>query len=144
MTESNTLSPAPLRTKLPKRLLALLVLYVVASISGIAAKQGVLFCILTLMMVVAILGRQKAGLILLRCYTVAQLALVSILPVIMYDPENLVAGPTTVAMGSWQAALPDYAIFSVLIALSILQVWIAFNRKVKSWFKATMNMNILS
>ncbi|QYJ78014.1 hypothetical protein [Shewanella acanthi] len=132
------------RPRLPKRLIVLLLVYVAASVSGIMAKQGVLFCVLTLFMVLGILGRQKAGLIMLRGYTLLQLALISMLPVIMYDPDNLVAGPTTVHFGEWQGKLPDYVIFSVLIILSLLQVWIAFDKKVKLWFKPQLNLNIMN
>lgn len=131
-------------TRLPKRLIVLLLLYVLASISGLMAKQGVLFCLLTLFMVIAIIGRQKAGLIMLRGYTLVQLALVSMLPVILYDPDNLIVGPTTVYLGEWQEKLPDYVIFIALIALSLLQVWIAFNGKVKAWFKPKLNLNIMN
>lgn len=143
--ESPSLTPAIAQdTRLPKRLIVLLLLYVVASISGLMAKQGVLFCLLTLFMVIAIIGRQKAGLIMLRGYTLVQLALVSMLPVILYDPDNLIVGPTTVYLGEWQEKLPDYVIFIALIALSLLQVWIAFNGKVKAWFKPKLNLNIMN
>lgn len=131
------------QARLPKRLIALLLLYVTASMSGIIAQQGVLFCLLTLLMVIGIIGRQKAGLIMLRGYTLVQLALVSMLPVILYDPDNLIAGPTTVHLGQWQGKLPDYVIFTLLIVLSLLQVWIAFDKTVKAWFKPKLNLNIM-
>ncbi len=35
-------------------------------------------------------------------------------------------------------------IFIALIALSLLQVWIAFNGKVKAWFKPKLNLNIMN
>ncbi|MCP3127997.1 hypothetical protein [Shewanella sp. KJ2020] len=149
MSEQKSSLPTPAVTpatnpRLPKRLIVLLLLYVVASVSGLIAKQGVLFCLLTLFMVLGILGRQKAGLIMLRGYTLVQLALVSMLPVILYDPDNLVVGPTTVHLGEWQGKFPDYVIFIVLIILSLLQVWIAFDKKVKAWFKPKLNLNIMS
>ncbi|QYK00686.1 hypothetical protein [Shewanella psychrotolerans] len=134
---------ATVKTKLPKRLLALLLFLSIASISGIVAKQGVLFCILTLLMVVAVLGRQKAGLYMLRGYTVVQLGLVSLLPVILYDPDNLLVSPSTFQIGEWQGQIPDYIVFSVLILLSILQVWIAFTPKVKAYCYIKTNMNIM-
>lgn len=149
MSEQESAIPTPkanatVSSLLPKRLIALLLVYVVASVSGLIAKQGVLFCLLTLLMVIAIIGRQKAGLIMLRGYTVVQLGLISMLPVIMYDPGNLVVGPTTVYLGEWQGKLPDYVIFIALIVLSLLQVWIAFDKKVKAWFKPKLNLNIMS
>ena len=131
------------KTKLPKRLLALLLFLSIASISGLMAKQGVLFCILTLLMVIAVLGRQKAGLYMLRGYTVIQLGLVCLLPVILYDPGNLVAGPSTFQLGELQGQIPDYIVFSVLILLSVLQVWIAFTAKVKAYCHIKTNMNIM-
>ena len=62
----------------------------------------------------------------------------------MYDPGNLVVGPTTVHLGEWQGKLPDYVIFIALIILSLLQVWVAFDKKVKAWFKPKLNLNIMS
>ncbi|MCG9962737.1 MAG: hypothetical protein ACRDCT_18550 [Shewanella sp.] len=149
MSEQESSLATPVTTpltqaRLPKRLIALLLLYVAASVSGLIAKQGVLFCLLTLLMVLGIVGRQKAGLIMLRGYTLVQLALVSMLPVILYDPDNLVAGPTTVHLGQWQGKFPDYVILIVLIILSLLQVWIAFDKKVKAWFKPKLNLNIMN
>ncbi|WP_300478062.1 hypothetical protein [Shewanella sp.] len=149
MSEQESAIPTPkadaaVSSRLPKRLIALLLVYVVASVSGLVAKQGVLFCLLTLLMVIAIIGRQKAALIMLRGYTVVQLGLISMLPVIMYDPGNLVAGPTTVHLGNWHAQLPDYVIFIALISLSLVLVWIAFDKKVKAWFKPKLNLNIMS
>ncbi|GIU15477.1 hypothetical protein [Shewanella glacialipiscicola] len=135
---------AMMSQRLPKRLIALLIVYTAASISGLVAKQGVLFCLLTLFMVIAIIGRQKAALIMLRGYTLVQLGLISMLPVIMYDPDNLIVGPTTVYLGEWQSRLPDYVIFIALIVLSLLQVWVAFDKKVKAWFKPKLNLNIMS
>ncbi|MGI1945231.1 hypothetical protein [Shewanella glacialipiscicola] len=135
---------AMMNQRLPKRLIALLIVYTAASISGLVAKQGVLFCLLTLFMVIAIIGRQKAALIMLRGYTLVQLGLISMLPVIMYDPDNLIVGPTTVYLGEWQSKLPDYVIFIALIILSLLQVWVAFDKKVKAWFKPKLNLNIMS
>ncbi|MCU7994929.1 hypothetical protein L5L55_08840 [Shewanella glacialipiscicola] len=135
---------AMMSQRLPKRLIALLIVYTAASISGLVAKQGVLFCLLTLFMVIAIIGRQKAALIMLRGYTLVQLGLISMLPVIMYDPDNLIVGPTTVYLGEWQSKLPDYVIFIALIILSLLQVWVAFDKKVKAWFKPKLNLNIMS
>ncbi|MCE9685354.1 hypothetical protein LZP73_03875 [Shewanella sp. AS16] len=132
------------KAKLPKRLVALMLLYVAASVSGLLAKQGVLLCVLTLFMVVAVLGRQKTALYLLRGYTLVQLLLLSLLPLVLYDPDNLVAGPTTVHLGEWQAKLPDYVIFIALLLLALLQVWIAFNAEVKAWFKPRINLNIMS
>ncbi|WP_259394877.1 hypothetical protein [Shewanella sp. SR44-3] len=129
---------------LAKRLIALMVFFTVISVSGLIAKQGVLFCILTLLMVLAVFGRQRSALYLLRLYTISQLALVSALPVLLYDPDNLIVGPTLVDLGLLQLKLPDWMIFSILISLALLQVWVSFDAKVKAWFKPRMNFNIMS
>jgi hypothetical protein len=139
----------PVKPHLPKRLIGLMIIYTLAAISGLMAANSVselsaMLCILTLMMVLAIMGRQKAGLYLLRVYCVLQLLLYSVLPIIMYDPNNLVAGPTTFDFGLFQAVVADWVIYSVLITLGIIQVWISFNAKVKAWFKPRMNLNIMS
>ncbi|MEC4726687.1 hypothetical protein HWQ46_14130 [Shewanella sp. D64] len=133
------------KTKLPKRLAALCLFFTVASISGIIAKQGVLFCILTLLMVVAILGRQRSAMYMLQGYTVIQLGLISMLPIILYDPDNLVVGnPSLFKLGGFEGTVPDYLIFAILILLSMLQVWIAFTPKVKAYFNSKINLNIMN
>ncbi|MEH6464497.1 MAG: hypothetical protein V7771_11360 [Shewanella psychromarinicola] len=139
----------PVKPHLPKRLIGLMIIYTLAAISGLMAVNSIselsaMLCILTLMMILAIIGRQKAGLYLLRVYCVLQLLLYSVLPIIMYDPDNLVAGPTTFDFGFFQTVVADWVIYSVLIALGIIQVWISFNAKVKAWFKPRMNLNIMS
>ncbi|PKG56658.1 hypothetical protein [Shewanella sp. GutDb-MelDb] len=136
VTASNTLS----KVNPPKRLIALLVFLVLISVTGLIMKQGVLFCILTLFMVLAIIGKQKAGLIMLRVYTSLQLAIVSMLPLVLYDPENLAS---SFAIGSFNAQVPDWIIFSILILLAIVQVWIAFTRKVGQYFNREVNLNIM-
>ncbi|WP_394129684.1 hypothetical protein [Shewanella maritima] len=133
----------------PKRLIILMLVYILTSVSGLIsigtlAEQSALFCVLTLMMVVAILGRQKAALYLLRAYAVVQLALFSFLPIIMYDPDNLVAGPTTFEIGQYHLIMSDWIIFTVLIALGVWQVWVGFSGKVASCFNRKVNMNIIS
>ncbi len=141
-TANNT--AAPTKVNMPKRLIVLLAFLIIISVSGLLAKQGVLFSILTLFMVLAIIGRQKAALIMLRVYTSLQLAIVSMLPVVLYDPENLAAsGPSSFAIGSFKAQVPDWIIFSILILLAIVQVWIAFNRKVSLYFNREVNLNIM-
>ncbi|MEH6736474.1 MAG: hypothetical protein V7690_17780 [Shewanella sp.] len=148
-SESNQIDKVTVKPRLPKRLIALMVIYTLSSVSGLMAASSLselsaMLCILTLMMVLAIIGRQKAGLHLLRVYCLLQLLLYSLLPIIMYDPDNLVAGPTTFDFGLFQAVVPDWLIYSVLITLGIIQVWISFNAKVKAWFKPRMNLNIMS
>ncbi|MFT5788492.1 MAG: hypothetical protein ACI8SJ_000595 [Shewanella sp.] len=142
MEPNNTASDpnTPSKVGMPKRLVALLVFLVLISIIGLVMKQGVLFCILTLFMVLAIIGKQKAGLIMLRVYTSLQLAIVSMLPLVLYDPENLAS---SFAIGSFKAHVPDWMIFSILILLAIVQVWIAFTRKVGQYFNREVNLNIM-
>lgn len=125
---------------LPKRLAALLVFLVLISIIGLIMKQGVLLCILTLFMVLAIIGKQKSALIMLRVYTSLQLTIISMLPLVLYDPDNLTS---SVAIGSLKAQIPDWILFSILILLSIIQVWIAFTRKVGQYFNREVNLNIM-
>ncbi|MGX9463268.1 hypothetical protein ACWXWU_18835 [Shewanella sp. A14] len=138
-----------IKPRLPKRLIALMVIYTLSAISGLMAADSLsdlsaMLCILTLLMVLAIIGRQKAGLYILRVYCMLQLMLYSLLPIIMYDPDNLVAGPTTFDFGLFQTVVADWVIYSVLITLGIIQVWISFNASVKAWFKPRMNLNIIS
>ncbi|NRD72950.1 hypothetical protein HQQ94_06800 [Shewanella sp. VB17] len=130
---------------MPKRLAILCAFFTIASISGIVAKQGVLFCMLTLLMVVAILGRQKTAMYMLQAYTVIQLGLLCILPVILYDPDNLVVGnPSMFRLGKFESNVPDEIVFALLIILALLQVWIAFTPKVKTYFNDKVNFNIIS
>lgn len=127
----------------PKRLIALLVLYVAASISGLMANQGVLFCAFTLLMVLALIGKQKAGLMMLRGYTIVQLVLVCCLPIILQMPENVQTGPSRFNLAGLQLDLPDYVVFATLIAICAIQVWVAFDKKVKAYFKPKMSFSII-
>ena len=130
--------------KMPKRLLLLLVFLVMISISGLMAKQGVLFCILTLFMVLAIIGKQKAGLLMLRVYTSLQLAIASALPIMLQDPDNMVPSePSSYSIGSFSIQLPDWVVFGLLIIISLVQVWIAFTPKVSRYFSRALNLNIM-
>ncbi|MGI2173115.1 hypothetical protein [Shewanella ulleungensis] len=137
------------KPRIPKRLIALMLVYVITSVGGLIAAQSLselsaMLCILTLMLVLGIMGRQKAALYLLRVYCLLQLMLYSMLPIIMYDPDNLDSGPTTVDFGVFQTVVPEWMLYSVLIAVGMLQVWISFNAKVKVWFKSRINFNIIS
>ncbi|MCL1113298.1 hypothetical protein L2703_06745 [Shewanella basaltis] len=136
-------------TRLPKRLMGLMLVYTLLSISGLIATQSLselssMLCILTLLMVVAIMGKQKAALYLLRVYCLLQLMIYSMLPIIMYEPDNLDTSPTTMDFGVFQTVVPDWLLYGVLIAVGMLQVWISFNAKVKMWFKSRINFNIIS
>ena len=136
-------------TRLPKRLMGLMLVYTLLSISGLISTQSLselssMLCILTLLMVVAIMGKQKAALYLLRVYCLLQLMIYSMLPIIMYDPDNLDTSPTTMDFGVFQTVVPDWLLYGVLIAVGMLQVWISFNAKVKMWFKSRINFNIIS
>ncbi|MCK8043729.1 hypothetical protein MSG37_02435 [Shewanella sp. 1CM18E] len=143
-TSNSTAETPTEKINMPKRLIALLIFLVVISISGLMAKQGVLFCILTLFMVLAIIGKQKAGLLMLRVYTSLQLAIASALPIMLQDPDNMVPSePSSYAIGSFSMQLPDWFVFGVLIIISLLQVWIAFTPKVSRYFSRAINLNIM-
>lgn len=128
---------------IPKRLLLLMLLYIAASVSGLIAGQGVVFCLLTLIMVLAVLARHQAGLWALRFYTLAQLALVSFLPYILDQGNSVATGPNTLNIAGMELKAPDWAIFGFLIGFCMLQVWIAFTPKVKAFFKRKMNFNLM-
>ncbi|MDR8524824.1 hypothetical protein OS136_05615 [Shewanella fidelis] len=141
-TAKTNKEPAPV--KMPKRLMLLLVFLVMISISGLMAKQGVLFCILTLFMVLAIIGKQKAGLLMLRVYTSLQLIIASALPIMLQDPDNMVPSePSSYGIGSFSIQLPDWVVFGLLIIISLVQVWIAFTPKVSRYFSRALNLNIM-
>ncbi|MBT1444468.1 hypothetical protein KJI95_07995 [Shewanella sp. JM162201] len=129
---------------MPKRLIALMLLYTLASVSGLVAKQGVLFCLLTLLMVLAVFARQKAGLWFLRGYTLVQLGMFSMLPFILDQGENVATGPNTLKLGSLQIEASDHTIFGVLILFGALQVLLVFTPKVGRFFTRDPNFNIMS
>ncbi|ABL99051.1 hypothetical protein SHAM105786_07955 [Shewanella amazonensis] len=134
----------PKATPMPKRLIALMLLYTAAAVSGIVAKQGVIFCLLTLLMVVAVFARQRAGLWFLRGYTVLQLAMVSLLPFILDQGDDVATGPNTLNLAGMPFEASDYAIFAVLIGLCMVQVWLVFTPKVGKFFNRAQNFNLMS
>ncbi|MBR9726618.1 hypothetical protein G3R48_01265 [Shewanella intestini] len=147
-TEHHDQPPEVKLASFPKRLIILMLVYILASVSGLITdavnKESALFCVLTLMMVVAVFGRQKAALYLLRAYAVVQLLLYCALPVIMYDPDNLVAGPTLFQVGKYYVEVADWVIYTVLIALGLWQLWVGFSPRVKRCFVRKVNMNLIN
>ncbi|WOT04370.1 hypothetical protein [Shewanella youngdeokensis] len=134
-------SPDPI--SMPKRLIALLVILVLMSLTGLMVSQGVLFCILTLFMVLAIIGKQKAGLIMLRVYTALQWVIASMLPLALYNPDNSASALATLTQGSLAEGIPDWILFGVLLAIATIEVIIAFTRKVSRYFNREVNLNIM-
>lgn len=127
------------QTTLPKRLIALLLMLTIAAAAGLFVQQGILFCALILLMVIAILGRQRAGLYLLRGYTIAQLGIVSLLPMNLFTSDDV----TTLSEVIHLSSLPSYLLLAGLILLAIVQVWLAFNGKVSTYCHIKNNMNIM-
>lgn len=120
-----------------------MVFYAIGSGIGLWLDNKNLFFVLTLMMVLAVLGRQKTGLFMLRGYTVIQLALVCLLPVLIQMSDKLANMLSQLQLGGIEFNPGSYLQLFVLLLLSGLQVWIAFAPKVKAYFNRKMNMNIM-
>ncbi len=126
-------------TGLPKRLAILLLLLTLAAISGLVAQQGVLLCALVLLMVIAVLGRQRAGLYLFRGYSIVQLGLISLLPINLFSANDLAALASVINLDK----LPDYLLLTGLILFAVVQVWVAFSNKVSAYCHIKNSMNIM-
>ncbi|WP_245335332.1 hypothetical protein [Shewanella sp. WXL01] len=134
--------------RFPKRLLILMVVYILTSVSGLLAsdtsnKQSLLFCVLTLMLVAAVFGRQKAALYMLRGYAVVQMAFYSMLPLLM-SGDATPREPTRFEVGPYFIELGDWFIYGLLFALGLWQLWVSFSKSVANCFVRKVNMNILS
>lgn len=140
---TNTSSSEQQAQRLPKRLAALMAIYAITSGVGLWLDNKNLFCVLTLMMVLAVIGRQKAGLFMLRGYTVIQLALVCLLPVLLQMSDKLADMLTKLKLGGFEFNPESYLQLFILLMISGLQVWIAFTPKVRAYFNRKMNMNIM-
>ncbi|MCL1123135.1 hypothetical protein [Shewanella surugensis] len=129
---------------LPKRLMLLLTLIALTGIIVLQFQQGGLLSILLLLIILASLGRQKSGLIMLRLYSCIHLLFVSYLPIFIYQAGN------TADMIHAFPLLQDWPNqFYILLwvgvsLLSILQVYLAFNLKISAYFKDKINLNIIS
>ncbi len=126
-------------TRLPKRLVALLLLLAIGAILGLVAQHGVLFCALILLMVIAVLGRQRMGLYLFRGYSIAQLGLTSLLPINLFSANDLAALASVINLDKW----PVHLLLTGLILFSTVQVWVAFNGKVSAYCHIKNSMNIM-
>ena len=94
-------------------------------------------------MVLAVIGRQKTGLFMLRGYTVIQLTLVCLLPVLLQMSDKLGGMLTKLQLAGFEFNPESYFQLFILALISGLQVWIAFNSKVGAYFNRKMNMNIM-
>ncbi len=144
MTETSKLSAENISTRLPKRLGALMALYAIASGAWLWLNPGNLFAILILFLVLAVVGRQKAGLFMLRGFVLVQLAIIALLPVLTQLSEQIQQVATRLQLDANSLSASSYLVMFVLVLMAGIQIWIAFTPKVAAYFNRKMNMNIMS
>ncbi|MCL1036958.1 hypothetical protein L2750_07300 [Shewanella submarina] len=131
-------------TGMPKRLLATLVCLSLLAVLGLIQGWLPMFNILLLLLVLGCLGKQKAGLMMLRLLGMTGLTLFITGPVIMLQlPDNPTGiNPAIDAV----MALPDSAVYALAAAgtlFSGLTLWVAFSDRVSRFFSSPMRFNIL-
>ncbi len=131
-------------TGMPKRLIATLVCLSLLAILGLIQGWLPMFNILLLLLVLGCLGKQKAGLMMLRLLGMTGLTLFITGPVIMLQlPDNPTGiNPAIDAV----MALPDSAVYALAAAgtlFSGLTLWVAFSDRVSRFFSSPMRFNIL-
>ncbi|WP_299492331.1 hypothetical protein [uncultured Shewanella sp.] len=141
---AGTPKPIEKRPPLPKRLLLLLILTALPAIIGLQFQQGILIAILLLLIILASVGRQKAGLIMLRLYSCIVLLLLSCLPILHYQGSHIdsIIAPFPAMMG--QSKLFYLLLWIACAIIAIVQVYLAFSQKVSAYFKQQINLNIMS
>ncbi|MCL1073840.1 hypothetical protein [Shewanella dokdonensis] len=134
---------APTKTPLPKRLLALMLVYAILALSGLFYGRGVILSLLTLMMLLAIMARHKAGLWLLRGYAIIGLVGSTLLPYLLDINPQLQQQLQQSALWHSLDSIPGWLSVGLLIALTMLQLWLVFSAKVSHFFKREINFNIM-
>ncbi|WP_299009689.1 hypothetical protein [uncultured Shewanella sp.] len=132
------------RPPLPKRLLLLLILIALPTIIGFQFQQGILIAILLLLIILASIGRQKAGLIMLRLYSAIVLLTLSCLPILHFQGTNIGAFLPNMPLLSGHSPLFYLLLWIGSSIIAILQVYLAFSQKVSAYFKQQINLNIIN
>ncbi|MGI2257828.1 hypothetical protein [Shewanella sp. GXUN23E] len=136
-------TPTPMA--MPKRLMLLLALLSAIAAGGLWLNWLPLLWVLVLLLVLGCLGRQKAGLILLRLLGMAGLALFATLPFMLPQLAAQFAG----ASAQWPeqlTGLPSSAIWLISGTGALLCgfiLWVAFGNKTARFFRPQMRFNIL-
>lgn len=128
---------------MPKRLLFLISIYLITAISLFVLKIGVIAGVLLIILAIAMIGKQKAALNMLRAFAILQGITLSLFPFILsQDSESisqLLKLPPSIAFNS------SYDVLAISIAsvFCALQLWFSFSKKVINWFTVNTNMNIM-
>ncbi|MBE8168571.1 MAG: hypothetical protein HAW66_09425 [Shewanella sp.] len=129
--------------KMPKRLITLLSLYSILAITGFVFKVGVIISILLLVLVIAVIGKQKSSLITLRAIALLQAVVLIILPFSLSQSETSLSVifqfPSHISFPSEY----DIWVVALLCGICALQIWISFTKKVIGWFTVKNNLNLI-
>ncbi|RLV58873.1 hypothetical protein D5018_15080 [Parashewanella curva] len=126
---------------MPKSLIALLLCYLAIVSAGLLTKTAVIFCLVLIVLVIAIIGKQKAALLMLRVFTGLQVLAISFLPYAASQANesifkllefNLSISTTT-----------EYTILGVWAVFCAFQVWVTINRTVAKWFENKNTFNVV-
>ncbi len=128
---------------MPKRLLLLVTAYLLLAIALFILKVGVIAGALLVILAIAMIGKQKAALNMLRAFAILQGVTLSLLPFVISRQNESVS--QLLQLPSGIAFSPDYDLLAIFIAsaLCALQIWLSFTRKVTQWFSIDTNMNIM-
>ena len=128
---------------MPKRLLILVCAYLLLALSLFIFKVGVIAGVLLVILAVAMIGKQKAALNMLRAFAILQGVTLSLLPFVISQQNESISQllklPSSIALS------PDYDLVVIFIAsaLCALQIWLSFTKKLTQWFSVETNMNIM-
>ena len=128
---------------MPKRLLLLITAYLLLAVALFILKIGIIAGALLVVLAIAMIGKQKAALNMLRAFAVLQGVTLSLLPFVISQQHesisHLLQLPPSIAFAS------DYDLLAISIAsaLCAIQIWLSFTKKLSQWFSVDTNMNIM-
>ena len=128
---------------MPKRILILVSAYLLLAISLFILKIGVIAGVLLVILAVAMIGKQKAALNMLRAFAILQGVTLSLLPFVISQQNESIS--LLLQLPSSIAFSPDYDLVVIFIAsaLCAIQIWLSFTKKLTQWFSVETNMNIM-
>lgn len=128
---------------MPKRLIVLIFVYIMLAIALFITQTGVIAGVLLIVLSIAMIGKQKAALNMLRAFSILQGLTLSVLPFVLSQQLESISQLLQLPSDLMFSKNWDFAFISIASALCAIQIWLGFNKKVISWFSIDNNMNIM-
>ncbi|WP_133406135.1 hypothetical protein [Parashewanella tropica] len=126
---------------MPKSIIALLLCYFAITAACLIKQVAVIFSIVLIVLAIAIIGKQKAALLMLRVFTGLQVLAISFLPYAASQANESIFKLLELNLSISTTA--EYTILGTWTLFCIFQVWVSINQNVAKWFKNKNTFNVV-